>query len=100
TQSEDNIQFENHITFQHFFSIWVDSYGSQSSQSSVNLLPKAMYAELSGLSKKAINSAIRADMQHKLLNIFKAFIYNVQSKLDLGNLTDDINNPVVTKHKG
>ncbi|CAI2200014.1 6333_t:CDS:2, partial [Funneliformis geosporum] len=62
----------------HFFSIWVDSYGSQSSQSSVNPPPKAMYAELSGLSKKAINSAIRADMQ---------------------NLTDDINNPVVTKHK-
>ena len=58
-----------------------------------------MYAELSGLSKKAINSAIRADMQHELLNIFKAFIYDIQSKLDPGNLTDDINNPVVTKHK-
>ena len=100
TQSEDNIQFKNHITFQHFFSIRVDSYGSQSSQSSVNPPPKALYAELSGLSKKAINSAIRADMQHKLLNIFKAFIYDVQSKLDPGNLTDDINNPVVTKHKG
>jgi len=99
TQSKDIIPFENHITFQHFFSIRIDSYGSQSSQSSVKLSPKAMYAELSGLSKAAINSAIKADMQHELLNIFKAFIYDVQNKLNPKNLTD-INNPVVTKHKG
>lgn len=61
-----------------------------------------MYAELSGLSKKAIDCAAKADMQHELLNIFKAFIYDAQSRLeslDSENLTD-INNPVVIKHKG
>jgi hypothetical protein len=58
-----------------------------------------VYAELSGLSKKAIDYAIKADMQQELLNIFKVFIYDVQSRLEPENLTD-INNPVVTKHKG
>ena len=58
-----------------------------------------MYAELSGLSKKAINYAIKTNMQDELLTILKAFIYDVQSRFDPGNLTD-INNPVVIKHKG
>ncbi len=34
-----------------------------------------------------------------MLNIFKAFIYDIQSRLELKNLTD-INNSVVIKHKG
>ena len=38
-------------------------------------------------------------MQDELLNLFKAFIYNVESRLEPGNLTD-INNPIVIKHKG
>jgi len=58
-----------------------------------------MYAELSGFSKKAIDHAIKTDMQDKLLTIFKAFIYDVQSRFDLENLTD-INNPIIIKHKG
>ena len=37
-------------------------------------------------------------MQFDLLNIFKAFVYDVQSRLE-PNLTD-INNPVVVRHKG
>ncbi|CAI2181123.1 246_t:CDS:1, partial [Funneliformis geosporum] len=74
-----------------------DSYSSQSSQSSVKS-PKTVYAELSRLLKKAIDYAIKADMQQELLNIFKSFIYDVWSKLELKNLTD-INNPVVIKYK-
>jgi len=99
-QLEDNIPF---ITFRHFFSIWIDSYGSpslyssQSSQSSVRS-PKAIYAELSGLSKKAIDCAIKTEMQDELSNLFKAFIYDIQSRLEGNSI--DINNPVVIKHKG
>ncbi|CAB4422685.1 unnamed protein product [Rhizophagus irregularis] len=37
-------------------------------------------------------------MQDELSNLFKAFIYDIQSRLE-GNLID-INNPVVIKHKG
>ncbi|PKK62649.1 hypothetical protein RhiirC2_855528 [Rhizophagus irregularis] len=102
-QLEDNIPFENHITFQHFFSIWIDSYGSpslyssQSSQSSVRS-PKAIYAKLSGLSKKAIDCAIKTEMQDELSNLFKVFIYDIQSRLEGNSI--DINNPVVIKHKG
>lgn len=59
-QSEDNIPFKNPITFQYFFLIRIDSYGSQTSQSTVNS-PKAMYAELARLSKKAIDCAIKSD---------------------------------------
>ncbi|PKC58238.1 hypothetical protein RhiirA1_400795 [Rhizophagus irregularis] len=97
-QSEDNIPFKNPITFQHFFSIWIDSHGSQPSQPAVNS-PKAMYAELAGLSKKAIDCALKSDKQQELLNIFKAFIYDVKSGLEPKNFTDVIN-PVVIKHKG
>jgi len=97
-QLEDNIPFGSNITFQHFFSIRTDSHGSQSSQSFVKS-SKAMYAQLSGLSKKAIDYAIKTDTQDELLTIFKAFIYDVQSRLELENLFD-INNPIVTKHKG
>ncbi|CAB4411996.1 unnamed protein product [Rhizophagus irregularis] len=97
-QSEDNIPFKNPITFQHFFSIRIDSHGSQPSQPAVNS-PKAMYAELAGLSKKAIDCALKSDKQQELLNIFKAFIYDVKSGLEPENFTDVIN-PVVIKHKG
>lgn len=97
-QSEDNVPYENPITFQHFFSIRIDSCGTQPSQSAVNS-PKAMYAELAGLSKKAIDCALKSDKQQELLNIFKAFIYDVKSRLEPENFTD-INNPVVVMHKG
>ena len=38
-------------------------------------------------------------MRNELLTILKSFIYDVQSRFDLVNLTD-INNPIVIKHKG
>ena len=98
-QSKDNIPFENPITFQHFFSIRIDSCGTQPSQSAVNS-PKAMYAELAGLSKKAIDCALKSDKQQELLNIFKAFIYDVKSRLEQAENFTDIINPVVVKHKG
>ncbi|GBC41871.2 hypothetical protein GLOIN_2v1790132 [Rhizophagus irregularis DAOM 181602=DAOM 197198] len=97
-QSEDNIPFKNPITFQHFFSIRIDSHDSQPSQPAINS-PKAIYAELARLSKKAIDCALKSDKQQELLNIFKAFIYDVMSRLELENFTDVIN-PVVIKHKG
>ncbi|CAB4377103.1 unnamed protein product [Rhizophagus irregularis] len=58
---------------------------------------QTMYVELFGLLKKAIDYATKADMQHELLNIFKAFIYDIQSRLEV--LTN-INNPIIVKHKG
>ncbi len=57
-----------------------------------------MYTELFGLSKKTIDYTIKANMQQELLNIFKVFIYDVQSRLELKNLTN-VNNSVVIKHK-
>ena len=56
-----------------------------------------------GLSKKAIDCALKANMQHELLNLLKAFIYdthnkNVQETQETE--TTDINNPAITKHKG
>ncbi|CAB4409976.1 unnamed protein product [Rhizophagus irregularis] len=75
-----------------------DLYGPQSSQSfQLPIKSKAMYAELFGLLKKAIDYATKADMQHELLNVFKAFIYDVQSRLEV--LTN-INNSIIVKHKG
>ena len=72
TQLEDNLPFEsNNITFQHFFSIRIDSYGSRNSIQFSVKPTKAMYAELSGLSKKAIDYATKADMQHELLNVLR-----------------------------
>ncbi|EXX57730.1 hypothetical protein RirG_204430 [Rhizophagus irregularis DAOM 197198w] len=92
----------NNILQQYSF-IPIDSYGSpslyssQSSQSSVRS-PKAIYAELSGLSKKAIDCAIKTEMQDELSNLFKAFIYDIQSRLEGNSI--DINNLVIIKHKG
>lgn len=66
---------------------------------------KMIYAELSGISKKAIDYAIKTDMQKELSDMIKTFIYNVQCKIDnqeienLENLAD-INNPAIIRHKG
>ncbi|PKK58198.1 hypothetical protein RhiirC2_720708, partial [Rhizophagus irregularis] len=76
----------------------IDSHSSQLSQPAINS-PKAMYAKLARLSKKAIDCALKSDKQQELLNIFKAFIYDVKSRLKPENFTDVIN-PVVIKHKG
>ena len=95
---DDNIVFEKSITFHHFFCIRVDLYGSQSFEKST----KAIYAKLFGLSKKAVDYAIKADMQHELSDIFKTFIYDIQNKIndqEIENLAN-ICNPAVIKHKG
>ena len=96
---EENVETEKSITFQHYFSFRVDSHVSNSAIKST----KAIYAELFGLSKKAIDCALKANMQHELLNLLKAFIYdthnkNVQETQETE--TTDINNPAITKHKG
>ncbi len=64
-----------------------------------------IYAELSGISKKIINYAIKTDMQKELSDMIKTFIYNIQCKIDnqkIENLEKlaDINNPAIIRHKG
>jgi hypothetical protein len=94
-QSEDSIEFDNDVDFHHFFSIRVDSSGPQSVANSA----KTMFAELFGLSRKAIDFALKFNMQCELLNILKSFIYDAQDKLEIEQTTI-INNPTITKHKG
>src|SRR6266542_850513 len=66
---------------------------------------KMIYVELSDISEKAIDYAIKTDMQKELSDMIKTFIYNVQCKIDnqeiknLKNLAD-INNPTIIRHKG
>lgn len=100
TQTENRVGMEKSITFQHFFSFRVDSHVSNLAIKST----KAIYAELFGLSKKAIDCALKANMQHELVNLLKAFIYdthnkNVQETQETETFTD-INNPAITRHKG
>ena len=90
---------EKSITFQHFFIFQVDSHASPPAVKS----SKAIYAELFGLSKKGIDCALKANMQHELVNLLKAFIYdahnkNVQETQENETFTD-INNPAIVKHK-
>ena len=67
---------------------------------------KAIYAELFRLSKKTIDGAFKTNMQHELVNLFKAFIYdthnkNVQETQEKTEpFSTNINNPAITKHKG
>jgi len=100
TQIDHRIEMEKSITFQHFFS-FRDSHGSHSAINST----KAIYAELSGLSKKATDCAIKSNMQYELVNLLKAFIYdvhnkNVQETQETQETETNINNPTITKHKG
>ncbi|CAB4475193.1 unnamed protein product [Rhizophagus irregularis] len=100
TQTEDRVGMKKSITFQHFFSFWVDSHVSNLAIK----LTKAIYAELFGLSKKAIDCALKANMQHELMNLLKSFIYDIYNKnvkiQETQETFTDINNPAITKHKG
>ncbi|CAI2176490.1 7034_t:CDS:2 [Funneliformis geosporum] len=59
---------------------------------------KAIYAELFGLSKKVDDKVLKANMQHKLSNILKSFIYDIQNNMET-ELSTIVNNPTVTRHK-
>lgn len=103
TQTENRVGMEKSITFQHFFSFRVDSHDSNLVIKST----KAIYAELFGLSKKVIDCALKANMQHELVNLLKAFIYDTHNKnVQKTQKTQEIetftviNNPDITKHKG
>ncbi|PKC54462.1 hypothetical protein RhiirA1_477277, partial [Rhizophagus irregularis] len=94
---------EKSITFQHFFSFRVDSHGSHLAINSI----KAIYAKLFGLSKNATDCAIKSNMQHELVNLLKAFNYDMHNKnvqetqeTQETKTFTDINNPTITKHKG
>jgi hypothetical protein len=100
TRTEDRIEMEKSITFQHFLSFRADSHVSHFAIKST----KAIYAELFGLSKKATDCALKANMQHELVNLLKSFIYdthnkNVQETQETETFAD-INNPTIIKHKG
>ena len=98
TQGENVIvETEKSVNFQHFFSLQVDSHGSQQTVKS----SKATYAELFGLSKKGIDCALKADMQHELVNLLKTFIYDAQNRStqEVEPLVD-ISNPTIIRHKG
>src|SRR2546421_342499 len=89
----DSPDMEQSINFQHFFSLRVDSPNSQSAVKS----SKVMYAELFGLSRKAVDFSLKADKQQELTRLLKTFIYDAQSE----NIQEyDINNPAVVRHKG
>ena len=90
--------FKKSINLHYFFSIRTDLYDTQSFEKST----KAIYAELSRLLKKAIDYAIKANMQYELSNAFKKLIHNIQNKINENeneneneNLAD-INNPSVS----
>ena len=76
TMQEENAETEKSINFQHFFLFRADLHGFQPAVKS----SKAIYAELFGLSKKGIDCALKANMQQELVNLLKAFIYDVQNK--------------------
>ncbi|CAB5293636.1 unnamed protein product [Rhizophagus irregularis] len=102
-QIDNRIEMEKSITFQHFFSFRVDSHGSHLAINSI----KAIYAKLFGLSKNATDCAIKSNMQHELVNLLKAFNYDMHNKnvqetqeTQETKTFTDINNPTITKHKG
>ncbi|CAB4386127.1 unnamed protein product [Rhizophagus irregularis] len=100
TQTEDRVGMEKSITFQHFFSFRIDSHVSNLAIKST----KAIYVELFGLSKKVIDCALKANMQHELMNLLKSFIYDTYNKnveiQETQETFTDINNSTITKHKG
>lgn len=97
TTQEESVEMKKSINFQHFFLFRVDSHGSQPAVKS----SKAIYAELFGLSKKGIDCALKANMQHELVNLLKAFIYDAQNKnVQEDEPLADVNNPTIIKHKG
>ncbi|CAB4390456.1 unnamed protein product [Rhizophagus irregularis] len=98
--SDENLPITN-STFNYLFSIRSISCHSNS----ITKSNKTIYAELFGLSRKVIDSAIKADMYRDLSNMFKTFLYDIQNKFDEKQQTNeedylDINNPNITKHKG
>src|SRR5205823_2501511 len=65
TTKDKNIELEKSINFQHFFIFQVDSHAFSPAVKS----SKAIYAELFELSKKGIDCALKANMQHELVNL-------------------------------
>ena len=96
-QSEDNPALEKSISLDQLFLIRNDLASAQLSVKPA----KVIYVELFGISRKAIEYAIKADMQNELSDIFKTFIYNIQCKINNQEIENvsDINNPMIVKHK-
>jgi len=98
--SEENLPITNG-TFKHLFSIRSVSCNSSSTKKP----NKVIYAELFGLSKKVIDSAIKTNMYQELSDMFKTFLYDIQNKYDgrqkqQTNFILNVSNPNITNHKG
>lgn len=80
---------------------------------------KARYAKLSGLSKKVVGLALKADLSEKLSGVLNTFLHEAQDKISASQKHDEddesdnsdnsdeyyenyenVNNPIITKHKG
>ncbi|RGB30091.1 hypothetical protein C1646_765760 [Rhizophagus diaphanus] len=98
--SEENLPITNG-TFKYLFSIRSISCNSHS----LAKPKKVIYAELFGLLKKVIDSAIKADMYWELSDMFKTFLYEIQTKIDENQQINEdyiayVKNPNITKCKG
>ncbi|CAG8796932.1 16721_t:CDS:1, partial [Cetraspora pellucida] len=90
----------SNFTFKHLFAIRSILWNSESTTKS----DKAIYAELFGLSKKVIDTAIRTNASQKLSDTLKSLLYDMQNKIDKNQPTDynhiTVINPSITRHKG
>src|SRR2546421_329199 len=96
---DDSTTLSKVVNFQHYFAIRNNSLGSYCLTKST----KAVYGELSGLSRKVIDCAIKAGMQQELSNLLKSFVYDVQNKVnnqESGDHLVNVKNPDIMKHKG
>ncbi|CAG8824291.1 8481_t:CDS:1, partial [Cetraspora pellucida] len=82
TEPRNNIAFKDTINFYYFSSIQSNSPISQSTTNSSNTNAKAIYMKLLGLSRKAINLAIRVNIRQELSNTLKDFIYKTQNQIN------------------
>lgn len=67
TETDNAVEMKKNVNFQHLISLCVDLHSSQSVVKS----NKAIYTKLFGLSRKAIDCALKVDMQHELLRLLK-----------------------------
>ncbi|CAG8821693.1 24424_t:CDS:1, partial [Cetraspora pellucida] len=90
----------SNFTFEYLFSTRSIQCNFQATKTN-----KTIYAELFGLSKKVIDSAIQANASQKLFNTLKSLLYDMQNQINKNQSidyshTNTINNPTIVKHKG
>ncbi|RIB00880.1 hypothetical protein C2G38_2051309 [Gigaspora rosea] len=98
--NSENLPPISNFIFEHLFAVRSISGNSRSTTKNA----KTVYAELFGLSKKVIDSAIKANVSQKLFDTLKLFLYDMQNQTGKSQQVDDsnvvVNNPNITKHRG